>query len=347
MEGLLVSNPFHEDIGYPVADNEGPWKPVNGKKMVVCGLLNNYFVYKGSGDEYDWNLEIIPALDFKYIIEHPRRLVEDKSNWKTCERNGFFYDCFQAEITPDETLFENDWFPDRELEFNGSLKPEWLQADPIALNQNVCVYGAWVLDGGHTWRPEIHPTEAIWWRNRSEGKDEYFVFGIQDDSDRYDDPGDFEFDQDFGVRWRPWAKAPIVTQIKIPFEYDGTFSDHPVITIEEELKVRHQVLIPNQGLGDSDSGTNHQLKFQDKKLIDITQPSNILVEVNEQVSNPGLLDVRFSDICRRENGNIIGYVQVTTAYGKDSDGKEGYHVLKITITHPSKKVEQPVIINEN
>lgn len=356
-QGLNVWNPMHEDIGYPSAFYDGIrnyyWTPVNGKKIVACGIFKQFSIYDGNSgwpfgndshdDEYDWNLSIIPSSDFSYIITHVYENNPSTKDWITVKHNGKEYNAFQAEITPDETLFDNPWFPNRELKWNPPLEPaEWLQPDPIALDQNVCVYGPWVMDDHHNHRPEIHPSEAIWWRKRLEGKDEFYVFGIQDDSNRYDEPSGFEFNQDFGLGWRPWAAPPIVTQIQIPFEYDGTFSDYPIITIEELIPGQRIVPLPENNWADSDLGPVHQLKLRDKKLTDKLQSSNVLVEVREEVPLHPLMGVQFSNICRKPNGNIIGYVDVTTAYGEGTDGQEGFHVLKITVEHPRNKVQPPV-----
>lgn len=339
MEGINVWNPMQTSVGMHTAKEEdailppkekGTWWPVNGKKVACCGTYQSFLLYDGDGNEYDWNLNIKPDSEFKYIIQDVRPLVGDcqtSSEWDRINNDG----AIQAEITPDQSLYVNDWF-------QGEDKCE---TNKVA-NSTICVYGAWVMDNGHSLRPEVHPSEAIWWRKRSKGKDEFFVFGIQDDSNRYDDPSDFIFEADFGPSWRPWAAPPIVTQIQIPFEYDGTFSDHPIITIEELVPGLRIVPLPEKIWADSDLGPVHQLKLDGKKLTDKLQASNVLVEVREQVPLHPLMGVRFSGLCTKPNGNIIGFVDITTAYGEGIEDQEGYHVLKITMEYPQNKLQPPV-----
>lgn len=326
-DGLIVSNPTNDNFGMIKADNEGPWKPANGQKKTVCGTYYSFLMWDPWGDEHDWNINMVPAEDFKFVIDDVRPLVQDVSEWKRFEINGRFSDGIQAEITPDESLYDNVWFP------NLGHKDE----TKVVANPNICVFGPWVRDGNHGWRPEIHPCEVIWWRKQERGKDEYFIFGIQDDSNRFDESSDFEGTKPAG--WKPWALPPITSQLKIPFEYSGQFTDHLVVNIEV-LKARHIVTHTLSNAGDSDNGKNHILKFKRNfpEIASATLPSNILVEVNETQPLGTDIGVQFVEICRKPNGHIIGYIQLYTAFGAGISGQEGYHVLKVTLNHPTKKV---------
>jgi hypothetical protein len=53
---------------------------------------------------------------------------------------------------------QRETLPETEPDFHSPL-----------LDQNVCVYGPWVAEVLHFHRPEIHPTEAIWWRHPASG----------------------------------------------------------------------------------------------------------------------------------------------------------------------------------
>ncbi len=81
MEGLIVGDGANDNISYA---RSGLFKPVNGKKMTLCGKLDAFFIHNEPGDEYDWNLNIIPNEEYKYIVEEVRGLVEDRSEWKKC-----------------------------------------------------------------------------------------------------------------------------------------------------------------------------------------------------------------------------------------------------------------------
>lgn len=351
LEGLKVTNPSNNDISSAIADEtfwegNGKWKPVNGKKISVCGKLVDYFVYDGARGEYDWNLNIIPKADFAYIINDAKKIVYDVSEWKRCKDGIYSYDCFQAEITPDESIYNNIWFPDRvqHTEYiNGNWKVYYTQPASMALNKDIGVYGPWVLDGDHGWRPEIHPCEVIWWRNinKANRSDTLFVFCIQDDSNRYDDTDDF--DNVPNSNWKPWAVPPMTTQLLIPFEFKKEYADHLIINIEE-LKTRH-IVTPTEGFGDSDDGNNHILRIK-SALPQRIFANDIAVEVNEQLSSSLNLGVKFVDVCKKPNGNIIGYVQLSSAYGKGINGDEGYHFLKITIDYPRNKTIPDEVLYE-
>lgn len=349
MEGLLVNNPTNEDIGYPKAFYDGwknyYWVPVNGKKMALCGRYYRFSIYDGQSgiisgndsheDEYDWNLTIVPHADFGYIINNVFAITGTSEDWQTAVFDDRTYTAIQAEITPDESLYNNEWFPNIGHE----------NSTTNVISPTIGVYGPWIMDNNHNNRPEIHPCEIIWWRKKLDKKDEYYIFGIQDDSNRYDEAKDFVFDNNFGVGWKPWAVPPITSQFKIPFEYSRQYSDHLVVNIEE-LKVRNVVTPSVKNSGDSDDGSNHILRFNQVRpqLDPVIKPSNILVEVNENISNTANLGIRFVDICKKSNGNIIGYIQIFTAYGKNISGQEGYHVLKVTLDYPKNKIDGGVIL---
>lgn len=167
-------DPVGTHIGFfPTADNI--FQPVNGWKMPVCGLLDDYFLYDGWGAEYDWNLNIIPNDDFVYIINTPKERAVDISEWKKCKREGCLYDCFQAEITPPKGLRGNKWFPGRQWKHEAGFPFISYDQQPSPLEgREVCVYGPWVLDYGHGCRPEIHPAELIWWKNAGAHSDSPF-----------------------------------------------------------------------------------------------------------------------------------------------------------------------------
>ncbi len=351
--GLTVTNPKNNNIGYEPAlngftiINDVYWKPINGKKMVLCGTLEEYFVHDESGDEYDWNLRIIPDPDFEFIINEVRKVVsfEDEIKWKLCNGNNDAVSCLYAEVTPDQTLYENVWFPNRYVNPNFYSgvpnQPYYIQPPALMLNQQIGVYGAWVRDSDHGWWPEIHPLEAIWWKSVIPNMETFYVFCIQDDSNRFDTNGDFERNDNTPDTWIPWVKPPLTNEIKIPFEYDRKYSDHLKIIITE-LKDHNVVTGTDETLKDSDDGQFHILKIKsvapNRDSFGANEPDNILVEVEERFPDGTHLAVNFTEICKRPNGNIIGYITLTTSYGKIGDDKEGYHLLQVTALKPTQLI---------
>ncbi len=350
LEGLWVSNPTNEDIGYPKAFYDGwknyYWIPVNGKKMSVCGRYYRFSIYDGESgvltggndshdDEYDWNITLVPHAPFNYIIENVYAISKTTNDWQTGTFDGKTYTAIQAEITPDESLYNNPWFPNIGHE----------QSTTNVVSPTIGVYGPWVMDNNHNKRPEIHPCEIIWWRKKLGQQEEYYIFGIQDDSNRFDEPGDFVFDHNFGLQWKPWAKPPMTAQFKIPFEYNGQFSDHLVVNIEE-LRSRHVVTANFSEGADSDDGNSHQLSLKQfgikGEAVAANKPSGIMVQVNENIPNPADLGIKFVDLHKKADGTIIGYIQIFTAYGKNVSGQEGYHAIKVTMNYPKNRILSPV-----
>ncbi len=339
-EGVHGYDPENEGIQYIVAkDNDiawpDKWSPVNGLKMAVNGKLHNYIVHNPIGDEYDWNLNIVPNTDFKYIIEDPKSRAIDTTEWKRCETSGTYEDCFQAEITPDEHLYNNFWFPKQENRWNPRTRMmEKHTPDSPLEGRDICVYGPWVLDSGHDWRPEIHPCELIWWRDKERNQDTFYLFGIQDDSNRFDIIEDFVFDETQTLEWRPWAAPPLTSRFKIAFEYNpnNNYLDHLVLNIEE-LKIRNVVTALDKNASeDSDSDNDHLLLYKSNDYV----LNNKIIAVNKNISSGENLGVKFVDICKKDDGTIIGYVQITTKYGK-GPGEEGYHLLRATLKYPTLK----------
>jgi hypothetical protein len=328
--GINTSNSF---IGYKEAYWKGKvlpkkyyWKPINGKKMCLCGLFDTFSIYDGTvfnnshPDEYDWNIDIIPTASFEYI----------KAN-KIINKVG-------AEITPDESLWENIWFPNRIRIIEGStneldLDIYYEQPNPIAFKRHICVYGPWVYDMNHTAKPEIHPSENIWWKviNLKDKIDTIYIFGIQDDSGRYET--DADFDGYNTENWQPWARPPIKSEYLIPFEFSGRYTDHLIINIEE-LKAKDVVTTSIEGFGDSDNGKNHLLKLNGGFF----NFNRTIVEVNENIPLPINLGIKFVDVCKKPSGGILGFVQISTAFGNGINGDEGYHILKLTIKYPKNEI---------
>ena len=353
--GLIVTDPLNGFITLAVADEShgGPWRPINGNKKMACGLLYAYNVEDGNGDEYDWNLNIIPDPAFAGIIQEAKIFSDSNCSWQKyfiinnqyvhiqCPKyiNGrLLYDnrfteaelrrfqnveFFQAEVTPDEHFYNNKWFP-----------ADGNEGRSIVKGKKVGVYGPWVFDCGHGIRPEIHPCEVIWWKNTSQAADTLMILGVQDDANRFDEPDDFS-----GVSIPTanlWAHPPIKSIYKIPFEFDGRYQDHLVVTIKE-LESHNVVTRTIPGFGDSDNGSVHILKRKKSIADNSAITNNIIAEVREDPAAPLNTGVSFVEICKRPNGNIVGYIQIKTAYGKNN-GNEGYQLLRVTINKPVIKL---------
>jgi hypothetical protein len=194
-EGWLI-NKFVGGVGRD-------WMPLGGfsyqghsaPKRTLCGSFARYEFYESglSPSEHDWNIFIEPAPDeefqsllgvsqsgpwlcpppeqgynFRCSRLSPRvinKLGGILKGWHSKSeapegrcRPGTGTACLiEAEITPPESLRER-------AAANGAFpKKEGSRLD----GKKLCVYGPWVAEAVHFHRPEIHPSEAVWWEEQS------------------------------------------------------------------------------------------------------------------------------------------------------------------------------------
>ncbi|WP_298421167.1 hypothetical protein [uncultured Kordia sp.] len=182
------------------------WYPIRGTREILCGTLESYGVTKGVFDnirgasEYDWNLNINPNPRFERLIDEVRPFRERSDNeWKTC--NGA--PCMEAEVTPPTTLNDFHYFMTEE---NRTFL--------IVGEQQICVYGPWVREEVHGNRPEIHPSELLWWENANGSK---VMVIVKDASNRFGESNNF---RDKPNTFIPWANGPMVKQFEIAFSVE-------------------------------------------------------------------------------------------------------------------------------
>jgi len=172
--GVLAVDPVAHHIGPNNA--KGTWYPIDRFKQVLVGTIDRYKFFDGVGAEADWNIFIKPSPAFAFIINDA---LPDADPDQVHRCAGSL--CLEAEVTPDETFYGNPFFPK-----DG--------ASPL-VGHDIGVYGPWVQDKNHGLRPEIHPSEALWWRDVREEESvslsTYHLLVVQDDSNRFDRPGDF------------------------------------------------------------------------------------------------------------------------------------------------------------
>jgi len=296
--GVRVRNLHHHNI-FRFDSKKAPWRPINGFRETLCGRLAKYYVATEHDDqkEYDWNLDVTPSAVFAPSMGA---------------------DNIECEVTPAVPLRTNDFFPPK-----GTGRPSLL------LHRNICVYGPWVRDLGNDDQREIHPAEAIWWRDLSGGS-AVDVLLIQDAAiHRFTELADYDFDEDHdgqpdsNPRWAPWVQYPHVEEIAIPFRYDPATARYPVISIETP-RARQVVTHLLSELADSDDSSNHRLRAAAAIAAPISQP--ILVEVRENVTQH--TGIQFGDLCRAANGVINGNVRVLVALGRPNTRDAGYLLLR-------------------
>ncbi|QHI35140.1 hypothetical protein IMCC3317_04860 [Kordia antarctica] len=180
------------------------WYPVRGTREILCGTFESYGVTKGVFDnvrgasEYDWNININPNPSFERLIDEVRPYRDGSDEWKLCRGEP----CMEAEVTPPTALNDFHYFM---TERDSTLFQQ---------NQQICVYGPWVREEVHGNRPEIHPSELLWWENANGSK---VMVMVKDASDRFDEAKNFA---DKPPRFKPWAAGPMIKQFKIAFSIE-------------------------------------------------------------------------------------------------------------------------------
>jgi len=325
-QGVMGQDP----VGFYIADypaekfgilNINNWLPLSGYKETLCGELHHFNVYDGSGAEMDWNHFIIPSTGFEYLITDalPYKggsgvwCVND--NWHDCDGTD---NCMEGELTPDQTFYENPWFPK-------SIGDSNLEG------REICVYGPWIRECVHGHRPEIHPAELTWWKEKWGDADLYWLMALQDDSNRFDDKNEFDIEGTPPPEWRPWGAAPMSAKFKLAFEVNPA-GPGLVYDIGEAFAMNVVTRFDLDASRDSDNGAEHAIEYDDK----------IVLRANENQPEDIDLGVTFTDICQRTDGFLQGYVNLTTKTGVSNEGEEGYHILFVTVNEVGE-VTPPVI----
>jgi hypothetical protein len=296
------------------------WYPIQGDKRTLCGTLDDFYFWnkRDSLDEADWNLNIIPlAPRYNYLIEdakgQPGVNLED---WKRC-RGSQEPDCLQAEITPDESLYDFNWF-------NANTGRSPLKGKCL------CVYGPWVTDNEHGARPEIHPSELLWWKESpistcgawSSTLNGTYLMLQQDDSNRFDryysyDNYSYPPQGPFNFCWRPWSAYPRTGKFKLAFRVNtlATSPQNLSFSIDKNRNV-------NMNPHDATDGGEHTLVYKGRPLLTV-----------RETGEDGYVQVGFENLFRRteaEGEVLYGFVTLTSSVGINDRGGEGYILIYVS-----------------
>ncbi len=278
------------------------WYPIDRHQQVLVGSIDRYGFYDGVGAEADWNIYIKPSPAFSHILDDALPNADPDDVHKCRNSAGY---CVEAEVTPDEHFYDNRYFPK--------------SGDSPLVGHDIGVYGPWVAEEAHGWRPEIHPAQALWWRDTTAGPQRslhtYHLMIVQDDSNRFDRSDDFS-----GTIGRPWSKPPIEMEFTIAVRVPA--GRHKRLTIEE---------LYGRNVHDVTRSTAREstLPLPAAQSLHPTE-----VSVRPPDAHRAHVDIGFADFTPRpgplHRSDIHGYVTVRCQVGKGDRGDEGYLVLRVT-----------------
>jgi hypothetical protein len=311
--GIDVIDPLGHQIGPAAAMNfrwegrQANWFPVDGMKHVLVGELDHYYSYNGDGHEMDWNLCLAPDPAFRSILDRVARdmSADQREEHLVERRHGPGY-CVECEITPDEGLWFNDFFP-----HGGQLLG--LNQSTL-LGQKLGVYGPWVRDKGHGRRPEIHPCEVIWWMaaaNPLGVSASRLVLVVQDDSSRFDRPSDYD-----GPVPRPWSAFPRRASIAVTLRP----------RVEDHMHFNLRLLYAREMADMADPGAASVTReFGGRPVITVTK----------RIEQPAKIRMRLGPVAPDPDGvHLRCFLYLGVQVGSGDQGQEGYALLNLETMTP-------------
>lgn len=294
------------------------WYPLDVVKQTVCGTLSRYGFYNGLGKEADWNLFLIPSEQFGPLFEAARAHAHTGAP-QDCPKNSGLDNCLEAEITPDSGFLENSYFPPQK-----EPTPQ-----PKQVGNPICAYGPWVGEKLHGFRPEIHPSEVVWWREVVGPGTEHFFLLVQDASGRFDDEDDYGRESEPGGT--PWAKAPRTPVLRVAFELPAA----------DPERVLYAHLVGGNILDRTPSPP------AENPLVVAGRP--VLKVVERRPSGADALAVSFDGVCQDQGATRLrGYIQISTKLGANDEA--GFAVLRVgprDVALPQFRIAPPRIEARN
>lgn len=266
------------------------WYPVRGTREILCGTFESYGVTKGVFDnirgasEYDWNININPNASFERLIDEVRPYRErHDTEWKTCRGEP----CMEAEVTPPTALNDFHYFMTEE---NRTF---------LIQGQQICVYGPWVREEVHGNRPEIHPSELLWWENANGSK---VMVMVKDASDRFDEAKNFK---DKPSRFIPWAAGPMVKQFKIAFSIEvGSQTQQYTLDVGRSFNTN------------THKNASISMDILPGRRYGLSKNGQVPIVVVESSKADQYLGVTFDSVCYNASTNILqGYIVVKAQIG--------------------------------
>jgi hypothetical protein len=287
------------------------WQPYMEDKQPLCGKLNHFgWFHTTWTNEQDWNNVVTPYGPFQQMLQDAVALGTNENEMVDCP-SGHKGDCLELEVTPQKQFWTNRFFG-RGASHYEVIDTKYDGITPL-VDQNVCFYGPWVNDAAHGSRPEIHPTELVWWRDdkgSTPSADHWYMIGITDDSDRFDENGHFDLPSPVPVGWRPWAYRPYDAVFRVPFALDSSGASYHV--------------------GAYNANTLNSIGSNDPTAV-LNVNGQPLVTVHKPTQTD-IVKVAFSsdsDTCTDSNRRIHGYFDLQLQAGNLAKTAKGSFMLQL------------------
>jgi hypothetical protein len=342
--GIETRDPYSPEVGSYSAGRFGfaglylfpyNWLPMSTRKQTMCGRLER-FDWNPLGKEQDWNLRIIPSQLFVNMFKDAKQYASDLDDVWTCDpkpqadnerhlcgtTSGVSFDsklhnCIEAEVTPRSDRFETLWFRRGNTSENKN-------ACSTVVDYDMCVYGPYVTEAVHGNRPEIHPLEAIWWRNAQKSAlsspkaEDWTLVHIQDASDRYDERLDFVPHPDKNViDWSPWAESPRVADFRIGVEVSDQPST-PLRFYSDEF-YSDGVVLNEPG----ETNTQYTATYKGREIFQLV----------EKQSGSDHYQVRLDGFCRMPTSAIRMFITIRSTIGlpkqRGHKAELGFHAIRV------------------
>jgi hypothetical protein len=293
------------------------WAPFDDWKTTMCGELRAFRTFEPTRQnkllsllpeipEHDWNIIVVPTprTIFDERFKLATKLMErgHETELESCGND----DCLEGEVTPRGRLLK------------ANVDRQWLSA--CRLRRPICMWGPWVGDGGHGFRPEIHPAERIWWRD---GDRIHLVF-VQDASQRFGDRRNYQWKwgQREPASWYPWAVPGLQGEFRVAFEARSQSS--VTFVVEQLLDENTRPVDAARRAGGS------RLQF-DLGASGVTVDVTLRLGAHSERLDLDLtrLDVDVVDVCDRGDGTLQGFLHIGDKVGYRFLEGEGFDAFAV------------------
>lgn len=346
------------------------WRPIDGFKHILKGKLTKLLLHTGEFHKYelDFNFFVKPSNRFEYLINFnlfqkpdPRLLFKLHPHYINYPNLRIFENDtidewhrekdpiskieeyrIESEITTHEQFsYENPIFRfknqfiwiDKEQDEPGSAKN--------VLNNTLCFYGPWVGEYLHDLRPEIHPSEIIWWNSNDSAAKNVFI--LKDNTGYFNSRVDFfisDTQEADVLNWRPWNDSMV----------------NAVINLAYHIPKDSVLLIVIKDMFENDAGGDHLIRNVEIlpsaiKTSYLTFKNQSLIKVHfDTISLARRIHVSYNKIFMLSDSSKIGFITLRTKVGKEADTKEikdgylGFEIVSKYTKEYNLDVKDPIPI---